>query len=85
MLERGEVDDDLDIRIRFKNAVHLVEVQQRALRVITQSQQNVDEVQLSLFRLRHLLDGFKTADPTRYESGHTPYFEFDKLSRIVTS
>ena len=85
VLERGEVDDGLDIRIRFKNAVHLVEVQQRALRVITQSQQNVDEVQLSLFRLRHLLDGFKTADSTRYASNRTPYFEFDKLSRIVTS
>lgn len=56
VLESGKVNDGLNIGIGIEHLINGIVIQQRTLAVTTSHSDNVHEMQLSLGRLRHLLD-----------------------------
>ena len=63
VLESGKVNDGLNIGIGIEHLINGIVIQQRTLAVTTSHSDNVHEMQLSLGRLRHLLDRLEATDP----------------------
>ena len=63
MLESSKVNDSLNIGIGVEHMINGIVIQQRTLAVTTPHSHNVHEMQLSLCRLRHLLDRLEATDP----------------------